>query len=134
MLRGERGVAAIELAFGIAVLLLPVIVLVGTLPVWVDHREAAVAAAREAAVVAARDFPDQDPTAADRSARRVLADHGVPATSASIDVRPAAERGDTVDATVRVEVPALHVPLIGSFGAWTVTVVASRRVEDHRSR
>ena len=131
---GDRGDAAIELALGVALLLLPVLALVGTLPRWVDHREGAAAAAAEAARVAASEFPEQDLERARAAARDVLVAHGVSLAEAAIDIEAAVDRGDVVRASVRVRVPALRLPLIGEAGAWSVTVTASRRIEDHRSR
>jgi NADH:ubiquinone oxidoreductase subunit H len=50
--RDGRGFVAIEWVAAVALLLLPVVVLVATLPSWAERRHAATVAAREAATAA----------------------------------------------------------------------------------
>ena len=52
--RSQQGLVAIEWVAALALLLLPIVVLVATLPEWAERRHAATVAAREATRVLAR--------------------------------------------------------------------------------
>src|SRR5262245_51454843 len=54
------GFVAAEWVISLALLLLPVVMIVGSLPSWVERRHAATVAAREAATLITRDVPDVD--------------------------------------------------------------------------
>jgi hypothetical protein len=130
----QRGFVAVEWVAATSVLLLPIVVLVATLPAWAERRHTATVAAREAARVLARDWPAGDPVAAARVAREVAADHGVDA--ADVEVRSdgtAKDRAGSVRVEVEVVMPAIAVGTIRA-GAWRYTAVAVRRVDDYRSR
>jgi hypothetical protein len=129
----SNGFVAVELTAAIALLLVPTLLLVATLPTWFERRHAAVVAAREAALIAAETWPDDGRAAAEDAARLVARDHGIGDAEVHVSVRSPIERGDAGIATVTVEMPvvsALGVRL-GGF-AWTVE--SERWVDDHRSR
>ncbi len=132
--RHERGFVAIEWVASVALLLLPIVVLVATLPGWAERRHTATVAAREAARDLVDNWPHGDPAAAILVAQDVAADHGVGA--ADLDVRVAsvgAARGDEVVVEVRVTMPAIGVAGM-SVGSWHYTARATRRIDDFRSR
>jgi hypothetical protein len=130
----QRGFVAIEWAAAVAFLLLPVVMLVATLPSWAERRHAATVAAREGARVLADAWPHGDAHAAEVVAREVAADHGIAAGEIDVRVR---SLGDTRGSYVRVEVvvtmPAVAVMGMGA-GAWHYTAVETRRIDDYRSR
>src|SRR3954471_23839313 len=76
--RGERGFVAIEWVAAIALLLFPVVALVGTLPTWAERSHAAAVAAREGARELEQHWPNGNPAAADLVAKYVAVDHGIP--------------------------------------------------------
>ena len=59
--RSESGFVAIEWVAAIAMLLLPIVVLVATMPGWAERRHAATVAAREAARDLVDNWPNGDP-------------------------------------------------------------------------
>jgi hypothetical protein len=132
--RNERGTVALEWVAATALLLLPVVVLVATLPAWAERRHAAVVAAREAVTVLARDWPAADEERVVRVAREVLADHGVAPAEVEVRIRAiGVGRGDAARVDVVVVMPAISVAGIEA-GAWHYTARATRRIDDYRSR
>jgi hypothetical protein len=130
----ERGFVAIEWVAAVALLLLPIIVLVATLPVWAERRHAASVAAREAARVLVDDWPHGSADAAVAVARDVAVDHGVDVADIEVRIRSVGvERGDEVRVEVSITMPAMAVAGMHA-GAWRYTAVAVRRVDDYRSR
>jgi hypothetical protein len=131
----ERGFVAIEWVAAIALLLLPVVALVGTLPTWAERTHAAAVAAREAARELEQHWPAGDPAAATLVATYVAADHGVSATDVHVRViSPGSEPGDQIRVEVSVRMPAIAMPGLSGVAAWTYSTVASLRVDDYRSR
>ena len=131
----DRGFVAIEWVAAIALLLLPVVALVGTLPTWAERSHAAAVAAREAARELEQHWPSGDPAAAELVAKYVAADHGIPA--ADVDVRVlsvGSSPGDQIRVEVRVRMPAIAVPGLSAVASWWYSTVASLRVDDYRSR
>jgi hypothetical protein len=131
----NRGFVAIEWVAAIALLLFPVVALVGTLPTWAERSHAAAVAAREAARELEQHWPEGDPAAATLVATHVAMDHGIP--PADIDVRVlsmGSARGDQIRVQVRVRMPAIAMPGLRGVAAWTYSTVATFRVDDYRSR
>jgi hypothetical protein len=134
MRRSEHGFVAVEWVAAVGLLLLPIIMLVATLPVWAERRNAATVSAREAARLLVRQWPDRDPDAAARVAREVAADHGVDAEDVQVRVDGGGvDRGAYVRVVVEVTMPAIAV-LGMRAGSWDYTAVEVRRIDDYRSR
>lgn len=138
MTRGrERGFAAIELSAGIAVLVLPVVLLVATVPRWSERQGVARVAARDAArVVGLQGWCDRQ--AADRVVGEVADGAGLDpaALEVTLDCTPSATlpRGGAVTARVRIAMPALAVPMLGSVAAWSWTAQHRAPVDPYGSR
>ena len=131
--RGERGQAAIELVASIGVLLLPVVLLVASLPTWSERRHVAIAAAREATVVAAQGYPRDVSSEAARIATAIASTYGVPEDDIEVEVTTDLRRGGSVAATVKVRMPAISIPAAGTVGAWTWSTTHTRRIDGYRS-
>ena len=130
-----NGFVALEWVASIALLLLPVVVLVATLPGWAERRHAATVAAREAARVLERDWPNANPAEAELVARSIAGDHGIDERDVAVRVVSAGEsRGSLVQVDVRVRMPAVDVPGLARVAGWTYTATSTRRIEDYRSR
>jgi hypothetical protein len=130
----ESGFVAVEWVAAVALLLLPMVVLVASMPGWAERRNAATIAAREAARDLANRWPNGDVTSAVLVARDVAADHGIAASD--IDVRIVnlgRVRGDEAEVVVEVTMPAIGVDGM-SAGSWHYTARATRRIDDFRSR
>ena len=128
------GFVAIEWVAAVAMLLLPMVVLVGSMPGWVERRHAATVAAREAAREIAAAWPNANPQAAVLIATDVAADHGIAASDIEVHVPAVGEaRGDEVEVDVVVTMPAIGITGM-SVGSWHYTARAVRRIDDYRSR
>jgi hypothetical protein len=131
----QRGFIAIEWVAAVTLLLLPAVVLVGSLPAWVERKHAATIAAQAAARQLERDWPDADPARAELVAKLVAADHGVPAGDVRMRVVGAgAGPGGQIQVEVRVHMPAVAVPGLAHAGSWSYTARAALRIDDYRSR
>jgi hypothetical protein len=132
----ERGFVAGELALGIGLLLVPVALLVLTLPTWSERQTTARSIAREVARVVAVAGTCDRPRALDlghdmaRNLGLPPGDIGVQLDCASGARLP---RGGSVRASVTVAVPAVALPGIGSVGAWSWTAHHSEPVDQYRS-
>ena len=133
--RSERGFVAIEWVAAVAMLLLPAVVLVATLPTWAERRHAATVAAREAARDLQQSWPASDAAEADLVAKYVAANHGIGPGDVSVRVLAAGVNpGDQIQVEVRVRMPAIAIPGLAPVGAWSYAATASLRVDDYRSR
>jgi hypothetical protein len=132
--RGRSGFIAVEFVVAVALLLVPTIILVASIPVWSERRHAATVIAREAARAAAAGWPA--PAGGDVGAvvDSVAADYGVPATDVAASVTVGDGRAEQAVARVTVVMPALRLPLIGDAGEWHWTTSYSVRIDDYRSR
>lgn len=122
--RGDGGFAAVELVAGVAFLVLPVALLVLSLPEWSARQGIARLAARDAArAVSLRGWCD--PEVGRAAVDAIETESGLPtgALRVVIDCEPAAPlpRDGIVTARVAVAMPMLAVPLVGSVPGWTWT-------------
>jgi hypothetical protein len=130
----DGGFVALEWVAAVALLLLPVVMLVATLPVWAERQHAATVAAREAAQEVARAWPGGSEELARLVAVLIAGDHGVPPADVAVRAPSlGADRGDLVRVEVTVTMPAIAVAGIRA-GSWQYTAVAFRRIDDYRSR
>jgi hypothetical protein len=133
--RNDGGFVAIEWVAAIAMLLLPAVVLVATLPTWAERRHAATVAAREAARDLQQHWPAGRVAEAELVAKYVAADHGIAPSEVSVRVLDGGTNpGDQIRVEVGVSMPAIAVPGVTRVGAWTYSAIASLRVDDYRSR
>jgi hypothetical protein len=131
--RDARGFVAIEWVAAVGLLLLPIVVLVATLPAWAERRHAATVAAREAARELVSEWPAGDGSRAVEVAREVAADHGVDAGDVTVrtpSVGPG--RGGEGRGVVDVVMPAISIMGMRA-GEWQYTAIAVRRIDDYRS-
>jgi hypothetical protein len=132
--RGREGFVAIELLLGVALLFLPVVLLVASLPQWSERQHAATVAADEAARVAIATWPADGAAAATTAAREVASTYGIPASDLRVVVGPPPARGGLLIVTVTIRMPALAVPLMSRAASWSWTARESRRIDDYRTR
>jgi hypothetical protein len=126
----ERGFVATEWVAAIACLLLPVVVLVGTLPMWLERKHTATIAAREAAAAIVRD-PDVDVTAV---AQAVAANYGIDPDDVAVRVEGPVTAGGSLRVAVAIRMPAVGAGAFAGGPEWTYTAVQWRRADDYRSR
>lgn len=148
---GERAFTATEFALSMGLVLLPVTLIVLSLPTWLEYRSFASTAAQEAAREAVlADTPGAATTAGRTIIDRIAANLGVDPQDVSIcftvhDTGTAAAggcrtgvaglpRGGAVTARVSVRMPALSFPVLGTtFEAFTYGASHTERVDDYRS-
>lgn len=128
----ERGSAPVELALGVGVLVVPVVLLLATLPPLVEHRAIARLAAAEAARIVATGDGSTATTATARATAEAMAGDRA-ATVAFCGGTCPVVRGAVVEVVVAVEAPAFAVPLVGEIGAVRVSASHRERVDDYRS-
>lgn len=142
--RKQGGAAPIELVAGLGLLVLPVVILVVSLPVWAEVRSMGTVAAQQAArtIVTAPEPTAAYPAAA-AVAEAVAANFGRELVGAPrvawfhrADAAGTAGSGaqEVVTVTVTVRLPAITVPLIGSWGAVDWDVRHAEAVDRYRSR
>ena len=138
--RREGGYATVELVAGIALLLLPVILLVLTLPTWAERKSLAESAAHDAALVLARSSSWPSGKArAEQVVEEMARNYGLrndePVEISWEPDREGApvERGEKVTAVVSVPTPGVFVPGLGYIGRWDLTVRHTEIVDRYRS-
>lgn len=136
--RSQDGSTAVEFVAGVGVLLLPVVLLVASLPGWAEYASAARVAAQEAARILAVEGPEAA-SAADAVARQVGQNHrasveitevGWELRRAGVDTPPQ----EYVVVTVDVEMPALPLPFVEGFGGFRYTATHAEALDVYRSR
>jgi hypothetical protein len=133
--RSERGFIATELALGLGLLVLPVALLVLTLPGWSERQATARVISREVARRAARDGLCDD-AAASALGVTMARNLGVPVDGIDVEVvcpgGAVLTPGDDVEARVTVRMPAVEIPGIGGVGAWSWTARHREPVDLYR--
>lgn len=130
----ERGNAALELVLGVCLLLLPVTMLVVTLPEWLERQAAVRLAAAEAARALALSSAWAEGTAdAEAAVARIGRGHGLQPGDLQVTLAGDLRRGAYVQAEVRTVVPLTRIPGFGALGGFTVVARHAERVDPYRS-
>jgi cytochrome c-type biogenesis protein CcmH/NrfG len=132
----ESGFVATEFAFGVAVLLLPIALLVLTFPRWSERQVTARVIAREVARRTARDGVCE--LSAARALGATMARNlGVAPGEIGVDLvcadGVALAPGSDVEARVTVAMPAVQLPGAGAVGAWSWTARHREPVDRYAS-
>src|SRR5436190_23767698 len=105
--RRDAGFVAIEWVAAVTLLLMPAVVLGGSLPRWAERRHAATVAAREAVRELEREWPNLDAASAELVARYVAADHGLDSSDVTVRIdAPGVDPGSQLRVAVAVRMPA----------------------------
>lgn len=130
----ETGSATLSLTLGLGLLVIPVLLLVLSLPTWeartVDARDAASAAAR--AIVTSDSWSDGVATA-NQVVGEISTTDGLPGEDLTATYAGSLDRGGTVSAQVTVTIPAAEIPLIGSVGSVHYSATSTDLVDEYRS-
>lgn len=130
----ERGLAAAELAVFTGLVLLPVLILVVSLPTWWERQSLGRLAAQEAArAVALADDWEQGVAAGSATVEQLANNHGVDPSHVSVAFAGSLDRGGTVTATSTVAVPALTVPYIVTVPTFQLSFAHTETVDQYRS-
>jgi len=134
--RTERGSGAVELVLTTAFILIPMAILLLSLPLMVAYRAMGDAAAREAVRACATAFdPSSGQQRAESLAHRILDERGLSpeATEVTVDCQSAWKPGGVVSATVSFRTPLIKVVGLGSLGSVTIHRSFRERIETYRS-
>ncbi len=133
-MRSESGAVAIELPAAIGLLLLPLALLVITIPTWPERQTVARSAASEAArtAVLASSWEEGIDAGADVVALAAQ-NYGLDPADLTVSWEGAFGRGESITATVTVRMPALVVPGLTTVDPWTWSASHTERVDDYRS-
>ncbi|MHB1912120.1 MAG: hypothetical protein ACYCTI_08725 [Acidimicrobiales bacterium] len=133
-LRHQSGSAPLSLTLGLGLLVIPVLLLVLTLPTWeartVDARDAAAAAAR---TLVTSDSWSDGVASADQLVQEIGATDGVGSDQISVSFQGSLSRGAEVSAKVTVSIPAAQIPLIGAVGSLHYSATSTQLVDEYRS-
>jgi hypothetical protein len=133
-MREERGTVAVELSLALGLFLVPIALMVITLPTWPERqtvaRAAAIEAARNASLAGSLDEGIENGNAAVAQAAR---NYGLEPDQFRVVWNGGLGRGENITARVTVRMPALVVPGLTSVEAWSWTASHTERVDDYRS-
>jgi len=132
--RSSGGYAAAEFVLGICLIVVPVTLLVLSLPIWSERQSMAQRAADESArtVVLAPSW-DEGVLAGRRVVAEVSRNYGLPPGTLRVEFEGALQRGAAVTSRVTVTMPVLAIPLVGRAAAWHWTAVHVEHVDSYRS-
>jgi hypothetical protein len=132
----ESGFVATEFAFGVAVLVLPIALLVLTFPRWSERQVTARVIAREVTRRAARDGICE-PRVARALGASMARNLGVVPGDIGVELTcsdgAALAPGSDVEARVTVAMPAVELPGVGAVGAWSWTARHREPVDRYAS-
>ena len=132
--RGDDGYAPLNLLLGVALLVIPVLFLVLTIPTWIDRtvdaRDAASDAARALATASSWAAGE---AAADQSIAQVATNDGLTPEQIHATYLGSLAAGGTVTATVTITIPAGVVPGIGSYGTMHYTASNTQHIDTYRA-
>jgi hypothetical protein len=126
--------AVIELTLGISLILLPIAMIVYTLPTWPERQNLARSADEEAALLAvSADTLADGQDAAAAAVTRAATNHGLDPSALTLTWDGQWCRGCELTAHVHVDIPAIAIPLIGTIAATGWTASHTERIDDYRS-
>jgi hypothetical protein len=119
---------------GVGLIVLPVMVLVLTLPTWEQRTVDALDAARTAArAVATASTWDAGVSAGNQAVEEVLAGDGLPASDVSVSYAGSLDPGASVTARVTVAIPVGNLPGLGFVGILHYTASSTEHVDSFGS-
>ncbi|MGC8626240.1 MAG: hypothetical protein ACP5VR_01580 [Acidimicrobiales bacterium] len=131
----ERGAAsALTLMLGVGLIVLPVMVLVLTLPAWeqraVDAQDAARTAAR---ALAASSNWQQGEAAANEAIAEIEVGDSLPPSNVSVSYAGSLDPGSAVTVSVTVAIPAGNLPGLGFVGTLHYSATSTEHVDSYGS-
>ena len=129
----EAGFAPLTMTLGVCLVVIPVLLLVLTIPTWlersVDARDAASDAAR---VIATANTWAAGTAAANQTVAQAVTNDGLNPADVTVSYTGSLNPGDTVTATVTVVLPAGVVPGVGRYGTIHYTATSTQHVDSYR--
>lgn len=130
----EAGFAPLTMMLGITLVVIPVLLLVLTIPTWlersVDARDAAANAAR---ALATANTWDSGTAAADQTVSELISGDGLNPNDVKVSYTGSLNPGGTVTATVTVVIPAGVIPGIGRYGTIHYTTTSTQHIDSYKA-
>jgi hypothetical protein len=130
----ESGFAPLTMVLGVGLVIVPVLLLVLTIPTWlersVDARDAAANAAR---TLATANNWQSGTLAANQTVSQLIANDGLNPNLVSVTYAGDLNPGDTVTARVTVTIPAGVIPGIGNYGTVRYTATSTQHVDTYKA-
>jgi hypothetical protein len=130
----ESGFAPLTMVLGVGLVIVPVLLLVLTIPTWlersVDARDAAANAAR---TLATANNWQSGTAAANQTVSQLIANDGLNPNLVSVTYVGDLNPGDTVTARVTVTIPAGVIPGIGNYGTVHYTATSTQHVDTYKA-
>ena len=122
------------MTLAVGLIMIPLVMLVASIPRWVETRSMAELAAQEAARQAVlADTQSSGQAAGETMARQIADNHGVDGATLIVSFDGILDWGEEITASVTVPMPLLSIPLIGDFVATNYVAEHTERVDDYRS-
>ena len=130
----DSGLAPAEFVLFTGLVLLPTLILVASLPTWWERQSLGRLAAQEAARTVAL-APDWDTGVAHghQMVAQLAANHDVSTSDLTVAFAGSLERGQAVQATVEVSIPAMAVPFVVELPSFTLSFTHAELVDAYRS-
>ncbi|MPZ53314.1 MAG: hypothetical protein GEU79_11385 [Acidimicrobiia bacterium] len=131
----QRGSVAIDVSMGVCFILIPLLLLVTSVPGWLAAHEIASTAAREAARAAVVEPTSEAARiAAQEAAALVVNERSSDIGFLGVELKGEWDRGEVIEVTVSVSAPPIWVPLWGTVGdGYQVSAGSSERIGEWRS-
>jgi hypothetical protein len=130
----ESGFAPLTMALGVSLLVIPVLLVVLTLPSWeertVDAKDMAANAAR---ILASASGWQPGITQADQTIAEMAANQGIPTGQINVSYHGSLNPGATITVDLTVTIPAGTIPAIGSFGTFHYTASSTQHIDSYKS-
>jgi hypothetical protein len=130
----ESGFAPLTMVLGVGLVIVPVLLLVLTIPTWlersVDARDAAANAAR---TLATANNWQAGTLAANQTVSQLITNDGLNPNLVSVTYAGDLNPGDTVTARVTVTIPAGVIPGIGNYGTVHYTATSTQHVDTYKA-
>jgi hypothetical protein len=130
---GDAGFAPLSLVLGLGLLVIPVLLLVLTIPTWIDRSvDARDAAANAARALATADTWADGQAAARQAVTEIATNDGISPADIQAGYSGSLVPGGTVTATITVTIPAGVVPGVGHYGTVHYTASSTQHVDSYR--
>lgn len=129
----EAGFAPLTMMLGVTLVVIPVLLLVLTIPTWlersVDARDAATNAAR---ALATANTWAAGTAAANQTVSELISGDGLNPSDVEVSYGGSLNPGATVTATVTVDLPAGVIPGIGHYGTIRYTATSTQHIDSYK--
>ena len=130
----EAGFAPLTMMLGVTLVVIPVLLLVLTIPTWlersVDARDAAANAAR---ALATANTWAAGTAAANQTVTELITGDGLNPSDVEVSYAGSLNPGATVTATVTVEIPAGVIPGLGHYGTVHYRATSTQHIDSFRA-